>query len=140
MILFAFRMWKPFMVGKGSYTLVLPSCLFCHCRKINYWIMLEIKTILQITDECLFFLSKYDEWLLLNEKININGGLRYLLFSCYNGKKRHTIYFFLKENYGLKLYICTCAVTTQFQSHIKACTFLLLLKNKTMYISIYEGN
>ena len=56
--------------------------------------MLEIKTILQITDECLFFLSKYDEWLLINEKNNINGGLRYLLFSCYNGKKRHTIYFF----------------------------------------------
>ena len=108
-----------------------------------YWIMLEIQIILQITDEWLIFLSKYDEWLLINEKNNINGGLRYLLFSCYNGKKKAYYLLFLlffKENYGLKLYICTCAVTTKFQSHIKACTFLLLLKNKTMYISIYEGN
>ena len=47
---------------------------------------------------------------------------------------------FFKENYGLKLYICTSAVTTKYQSHIKACTFLLLLNNKTTYISIYEGN
>ena len=83
--------------------------------------MLEIKTILQITDECLFFLSKYDEWLLINEKNNINGGLRYLLFSCYNGKKK-TYYllfltFFLKKIMGWN-YISAPAQSPPSSNHI----------------------